>query len=273
MTCEECRDNLVQYHLETLDEGEREQVLAHLQSGCADCVEYLSQVRSTLEALPLGLVPEPMSEAAADRLMARVRSSGGAGHRTRRVTPPEPANRPSRFRRLAEAFAAGAVAATITAAVFWNAFDRERKSVAGLRDELARTQQSLDQLQSTVRVTDEAVKLLQSPAVQLVSLQGTQAQPRAKARVLWDTERGAWHFYAAGLSTPQPGKTYQLWLINSDQKKISGGTFGVTARGEASLLAQAAPDAGRIVAVAVTDEPRGGVPQPTGQIQLVGQVQ
>jgi len=270
MTCEECRDNLLDYHLDALDEGDRARVRAHLDGGCAGCAEQLAQVRSTLDVLPLGLAPEAMSKAAGDRLMARVRASA-EGERMRLVSP-APGGGPSRFRRLIESFAAGAVAAAITAAVFWNAFDRERTSVASLRDELARTQQSLDQLQSTVRVTDEAVKLLQSPAVQLVSLQGTQAQPRAKARVLWDTERGAWHFYAAGLSTPPEGKTYQLWLINSDQRKISGGTFGVS-RGEASLLAQAAPDAGRIVALAVTDEPSGGVPQPTGQIQLVGQVQ
>ena len=69
---------------------------------------------------------------------------------------------------------------------------------------------------------------------------------------------------------PQKDKDYQLWLIRG-QEKISAGILPSDASGSTmvpvpgNLLAAGAPDA-----FAITIEPTGGMPQPTGPIVLVG---
>jgi anti-sigma-K factor RskA len=109
--------------------------------------------------------------------------------------------------------------------------------------------------------------------VQVVALAGGEPQPGARGRIFWDRARGEWRFYAAELRPPGPGRTYELWLIDDRNRKIPAGTFDVDARGEGELHVSLKVDAGTIVAAAVTDEPAGGVAQPTGSIQLVGAIQ
>jgi len=77
----------------------------------------------------------------------------------------------------------------------------------------------------------------------------------------------------ASALAPQEGKDYQLWLIRGD-RKISAGLLPsdktglpTLARISHDLLAGGVPDA-----FAITIEPAGGMPQPTGPIVLVGKV-
>ena len=85
--------------------------------------------------------------------------------------------------------------------------------------------------------TRQTLRVLQSPAVQVVSLEGQGSQPEAKARIFWDHSRRAWLFHAAGLKPSDPGRTYELWFITADDRKISAGTFEVDANDEGSLRA------------------------------------
>jgi anti-sigma-K factor RskA len=109
-------------------------------------------------------------------------------------------------------------------------------------------------------------------AARVVSMSGAGPQPQAAARIFWDEERGIWHLYVANMKPSEPGRTYQLWFITPEQKKVSGGTFDVGRRGSGEIVVPVPRDIGRIAVAAVTEEPSGGVPQPTGAIQLVGKL-
>ena len=270
MTCGDCQNLLHMYALDALDAKEAEQVRAHLQSGCADCAAELAATRSVLEALPLSLSPADPPPAVRSRLMGRVAVTPDRAGDERRVI--RPAARPRRLGRFVEALIAGTAAAAITAAVFWYFFDQQRRSVAVLRRGLDDAQAAIRQLKTSVAQANDSILLLKSPSVQLVSLEGTTEQPRAKAKVYWDQARGEWHFYAANLKPLGDGKTYELWLIDSDQRKTPAGTFEVSSGGEGTLVARAKSPTAAVVAFAVTDEPSGGSLQPTGRIQLVGQL-
>jgi anti-sigma-K factor RskA len=74
-------------------------------------------------------------------------------------------------------------------------------------------------------------------------------------------------FAASGLPTLPRDRTYQLWFI-AGGKPVSAGIFDVGERGRGRLLVQSVPPAGAIDAWAVTVEPAGGVPQPTGAMVL-----
>ncbi|MEO6463611.1 MAG: anti-sigma factor, partial [Candidatus Eisenbacteria bacterium] len=77
--------------------------------------------------------------------------------------------------------------------------------------------------------------------------------------------------YASGLPRPPAGKDYQLWVIEG-QTPRSEGVFPVNEQGRATHVLPEVPEPGGVGAFAVTLEPAGGVPQPTGDMVLLGAV-
>ena len=104
----------------------------------------------------------------------------------------------------------------------------------------------------------------------MIDLQGQEDLSGSAARVFWDVRRGSWRLYADNLPPAGAGKTYQLWLVTA-QAKISAGVFDPASE-EASGSVALPADAGTVVAAAVTPEPEGGSPQPTGKIILLGKI-
>lgn len=271
MNCSECQDLLVDYALSALDADERQQARAHLDSGCADCAAELASVEATLAQLPLALNPvAPPAELRA-RLMERVGQSGtrwSSASASRPMRIDSTARRPAS--RWIEPLIAGGLAAAITGGVLWVKIDRQQREMADLRNEILTQEARLNQVQATLDQERGTLRLFASPAVQLVALQGAEDQPAAKARVFWDKDREAFHLYASNLKQLSPDKAYELWFINSDQKKIPGGTFRANSHGEATFTVKPPADLGTVAALAVTAEPAGGSPQPTGHVLLLG---
>jgi hypothetical protein len=152
---------------------------------------------------------------------------------------------------------------------------RERAAALAERERLARAVDLRDgeirRLEGEAARQAETVRMLRSPEVQVVPLRGG-AQPEASGRLFFDRARRRWYFHASGLRPAGPGRTYELWLVDAAQQKLPAGLFDVDARGEASIEVAVPETASGFALAAVTDEPAGGVPQPTGQIQLVGEL-
>jgi anti-sigma-K factor RskA len=92
--------------------------------------------------------------------------------------------------------------------------------------------------------------------------------PTANARLFWSPERKAWLLTIAGLPPAGTGKTYQLWAVTPDAK-VPMGTFEPDPKGMAVLDGtRKAPM--KPMAAAVSLEPAGGMPQPTGPIVMLG---
>ena len=60
-------------------------------------------------------------------------------------------------------------------------------------------------------------------------------------------------------------------LITRDGQRISAGTFAPDAAGNAAVSAQYPLASDALQMNAVTEEPAGGVPQPTGEVLIAGQ--
>jgi anti-sigma-K factor RskA len=74
----------------------------------------------------------------------------------------------------------------------------------------------------------------------------------------------------AGLPALPPDQQYQLWFIQPDQMRVSGGVFRVTAAGTAVVDILLPADYRTYQRVGITVEPAGGSPTPTGPNVLMG---
>jgi anti-sigma-K factor RskA len=145
-----------------------------------------------------------------------------------------------------------------------------RKQLVSSNQELAVTQARNQQLEQNIQAYTRAVR---ARNLIVASLGGSPSQPDAWARLLWDQDTQVWEFHAFNLQQPPEGKTYELWFIASDQTKTAAAIFNVNADGEAHITVSVPQHIGNIAMAAVTDEPVGGVTQPTGSIQLAGPLQ
>jgi anti-sigma-K factor RskA len=109
------------------------------------------------------------------------------------------------------------------------------------------------------RIARYRAALLQAHAVSVVQFHGTGAA--SGAALIADDSRLT--FFPANLPAAPAGRTYQLWLI-LPQGTVNAGTFS-----SSEVLSNKLPLSG-LEGLAVTEEPAGGSPQPTGPKILTG---
>jgi anti-sigma-K factor RskA len=134
---------------------------------------------------------------------------------------------------------------------------RERDQIAGERDDLSR------KLAVSRRQVDEIV----SPWTKVIAMVGDET-PDANAKVVWDTKANQWDIYIFNLPPPPSDKQYQLWYVTKNAK-ISAWVFNTDEQGRTVLKLTLPTEAlAGLAATAVTLEPKGGSPQPTGKFYL-----
>jgi hypothetical protein len=142
----------------------------------------------------------------------------------------------------------------------------ERNRLAGQVESLHR---EVTQAHSEAQRASEALQVVAARGVQTVTLAGLEAAPRAAGHTYVNPLRRDALFYAFDLPALPSGKTYELWYI-AGGKPVAAGTFSVDPQGIGSVKVEHVPDVASIQAWAVTIEPAGGVPQPTGAMVLKG---
>lgn len=269
--------------LDALDAAEREAVLAHAD-GCESCRHELDALRAT--AAQLAFVSPLPSEPVAgsrERIRSRLTARAAADARVRGLAP---ARRPDLSTREYRAIRARinvlawrraewlALAASILLIVGIGVMasvlrDREnlKDALVGATASTNRSQRASDSLRSLVMSRDSLIAGLTGRDVAMVQLTSSAAR-EPRAMMFWDRSRNGWTLIAHNLPTPKPGRTYQLWLV-TPTGKISAGTFMPT-NGEAMVRATYALARDSLQAVAITDEPAGGMPQPTGSMVVIG---
>lgn len=116
---------------------------------------------------------------------------------------------------------------------------------------------------------DEFAALLRRPDAKVVSLAASDMAKGASGVLLYNPATQKIWLYSANLPECPTGTAYQLWAI--DQRPVSVGTFHIDAGEMAHLLVKRMPEFERARKFAVSLEPAGGRPQPTGPIFLAGQ--
>lgn len=257
MTREEIGELAAGYALGGLEAADRARFEALLRTGDPDAVAALRDFEDTLAGLA-ATAPETPPPAVKTALMNRIAAAPPAA---RAPAPARPLPRPPRA--IWPAVLSGAMAAGLAAIVVgWSVSSTYEKRL----DALGR---AADQLKAELRSQQSVVAILRDPATQVVALGGLPPAPSAHARMMWHQKTGGL-FMATGLPAPPAGKAYQLWAIAGSNAPVSAGVFSVDASGAGSLSVRPLPGVTTVDAFAVTLEPAGGLPAPSGEMYLLG---
>jgi anti-sigma-K factor RskA len=112
-----------------------------------------------------------------------------------------------------------------------------------------------------------------SPDVRVVNLAGQGASAGASGRIFWDEQARRWLFYVRHLDPAPADRTYQLWFVPTAGNPVSATIFNTQADGSAVMEIPVPPNIDTLKAAAVTTEPAGGLPQPSGAYALLGAVE
>ena len=249
-THEELKANAAGYVLGSLDPEERRAFESHL-AGCAECSAEVASLRPVADVLATA-VPQVTPRA---ELRDRILSAGVAGPSSDPGPGPKTRLYALHDRKTPPALVWLPLAAAIVIAVGAAAY------VATLQRQMGALQARFDQAQATTAV-------LAAPDLARIDLQGQQVAPDARARALWSRSRGL-VFTAANLPPAPAGKAYQVWVVTA-QAPVSAGLLTTDPTGGGTQYYMTPADIAPPVAVAVTLEPSGGVPSPTGERYLVG---
>jgi hypothetical protein len=264
VSCAARRDAILLYAFEQLEPEETAALMAHLRTGCPTCIGELAAAKTIAGEMALAVPPVAPSQAVKDRVLAATRSTAEA-------RPPVPAAIPMPRRGARwPAFAATALLAAGIAGVVVQI--PARREVALTRAALRAAEDAAQSSQIRAASAERKLRALGAPATRVYAMGPAGPQPEAAARIFWDESRGTWQVFFSKMKPPAAGRTYQLWFITPSQAKVSAGTFEVDAAGDGTLDIEVPKDLGAIALAAVTEEPEGGVPQPTGEIQLVGKL-
>ena len=97
-------------------------------------------------------------------------------------------------------------------------------------------------------------------------MKGSGPQPGATGRVIWNEARGG-YVYVAGLAPLPPDRAYELWTISGGTPRPAG-LLAVDASGTGGHRIEPAAGERSVDVFAITIEPGGGTPAPTGPIVL-----
>jgi anti-sigma-K factor RskA len=255
MTHEPFDTQAAAYALGALDADERSEFERHLATGCDQCQAMLRESAETLAALAAQLPPAIPPPDVRPALLRRIEAD--AVRRQPAVRPP---------RRWLASWAATAAAAMVIGglAVGLLLVGRYEARLTRLAQEIAAERARLEQVLGEQAGAQAILALLRDPATRLVALQGAGPTPGAVARVLWNEQAGGWAIVAK-LPPARPGTIYELWTFSGGRPSPAG-IFDVDAAGSAMHRFAAAD--GPVEGFAVTLEPAGGVPAPTGPIVL-----
>jgi len=254
----ELEDLLPFYALVALSEDERARVERYLQTD-AEAMARVREYQATAQALSHVAQPVVPATASKRALIQRVQRGFDPGRQTsERVAGKRKGFAPGLLGRFAPALSL--VVATVSLG-----------AVLATRAELAQVEAQNSELVRQLADYHEALRLVGSPELLALEVEGTEAAPGARGTFIAELDTWSGMLLLVGLPPLEPGMTYQAWLIQ-DGTPYPVGLFLVTAEGTGTLSLEAHDVLGLYDTLAVSLEPELGSLLPTGPIVLLGSI-
>jgi anti-sigma-K factor RskA len=238
------------YAAGAMPETERLEYMRHLEEDqCSVCQAEVKELQSAISLLAFAVPTSSPSPRVKARLMEQARNAS-----------PMPEQRRRAFWWMEWVTAAVAVASMAVAVVVI-------RTNGELRNEADALKTRVVQLENQVTEQTQNVAFLLG-ADRIVNLAGQNSNAQASGRVYINDRQ--WLVSVRDLPPAPAGKTYQLWFVPKSGNPVSAKVFDTASNGSSEIAVRVPDDMGELKAAAVTTEPAGGVPQPTGQFALVG---
>jgi anti-sigma-K factor RskA len=246
-------EDLDLYALGALDGEEKQRFEAHLRA-CAACKRDLAAAQQRTALLGLSASPLAPPSHVKSALMQKVKAERQAKAQQAIQIKPRKIRWGFRF-----SLGFGLATAVLAFATFELAVqDLDRgKQLKQLEVQLSQDAAAMQAMGEVTGAPDSAqITLLQQPG-----------GPPGQAHVLYNARLGV-AVYSGQIAPAPSGKSYQLWLVPASGAPVSAGLVDANQQNGA-VVAHLTPGLAA-KAFAVTLEPQGGMPQPTGPKVLVG---
>ena len=256
------RDLAGPYALDIVSADERLAFERHLPL-CDECQRLVAAAYVVAEGLAHAVDPIDPPATLRARVLAAA-TSASTGPAPSRVLPAPARAVPGWLT------AAASLAAVVSALGWWNAASRlaeTEEALQSARQTLALAQSQMASVQSVAERAATQLAVLSSGDVVRVDLKGQPPAPTADGRVYWSRARGT-TFSATNLPRLEAGRVYQLWFVTTGPP-VSAALVTPDASGRVETVV-ASPVGVDPTAFALTVEPEGGSPGPTGAMVLVG---
>ena len=251
---QEYEDQIALYSLGLLEGEELREIEDHIAEGCVICTGLLKDSDTVFTSLPFCLDDEPLSKDVEKKIYERLVDRKPLREKTSMF---------DFWKNLSPVWLNLGTAVSLALIIFLVV------SNISLRNRLHLQETNLSELEAKLVKDKEMMAYVTNPNVNLVNLGSKMPAMEASGKLLWDKDTDKGLFLVSNIPVPDKGKTYQLWAIE-DGKPVSMGVFDVDKEGKSMMEIKLMPEPAASMQFAVTLEPAGGMPQPTGEMYLYG---
>jgi len=266
MDCEQLDPLYEEYALGILEGEERADLEAHLARACPHCMPGVAQARFVVAQLALAASEVEPPAALRDKIVDAAKSSSNA---ERVILPVE---KPSASRTLFPVWAwiAAAALALVTGYTI-RQMGNQNAQLAELRKQMRLATLQSQALQNQIEQGRMVASVMMSPDSKPLKLMPTKDKNMPMVHAYLHPHMGV-AITADEMPSVSPARTLQLWFVPKSGMPVSAAIFRPGASGQIALVAPVTVPMDQIAALAVTEEPAGGSPQPTSAIAWMAQV-
>jgi len=265
MDCEQLAPLYEEYALGVLEGDERAEIEAHLARACPQCTRGIAQARGVVAQLAQAAPDAPPPAALRGKILDAARASSGA--RPNVAAFGKPSSKRALFPMWA--WAAAAALALITGYTV-RQMEMQTTQLADLRKQMRLATLQSQALQNQLEQGRMIASVMMSPdSMPLKLMPKDKSMPMVHAYL--HPHMGV-AITADQMPSMAPARTLQLWFVPKTGKPMSVAIFRPDAQGQIALVAPVNMPRNEIAALAITEEPAMGSPQPTSAIAWMAQV-